>query len=277
MSKKEAMVSDILYESPLILDKSDHCVIVFDVQFFTANAECQYKKNYYDKGDYDCMRLLMDSIDWEKALISCNNKVEEQWNFIMARLQYVKNQFIPNKIVKSTSQHVSNRPLNKETRQAVKRRRRAWQRYMETKDPDKYREYTRARNKVRSMTRKLQKKVETDITATIGENPEKFLKFVRSKVKTKDEVPDLINSRAETEDNLTKTDGEKAQVLADFFSDVFTQEPDYIPPPIEPRNYREMLETIYITPSEVQIKLKNISKWTRPRDQMKFTREYSEN
>lgn len=97
----------------------------------------------------------MDTIDWDKELNSCKNDVEEQWRLLTARFQLAKNKFI----VKPTSQHVRNRPLDNETRQAVKRKHRAWQRYMETKDPDKYREYTKARNKVRSMTRQLEKKV----------------------------------------------------------------------------------------------------------------------
>jgi len=37
------------------------------------------------------------------------------------------------------------------------------QRYMETRDPEKYKEYTRQRNKVRAMTRKSQKDLEKDI------------------------------------------------------------------------------------------------------------------
>lgn len=42
MTKEESVISDIIYES--LLGKSDHCVIVFDVQFFTPGSKCQYRK-----------------------------------------------------------------------------------------------------------------------------------------------------------------------------------------------------------------------------------------
>ncbi len=71
-------------------------------------------------------------------------------------------------------------------------------------------------------------------------------------------MTDLIKPTAGTKDNLTKTGGERAQVLADLFSDMFTQEPEYMLTPIVPINYCEMLETIYITIREVQNKLKDI-------------------
>ncbi len=54
--------------------------------------------------------------------------------------------------------------------------------------------------------------METDISASVTENPKKFWKFVRSKVKTKDRVTDLIKPTVSTENYLTKTDGEKARV-----------------------------------------------------------------
>jgi len=54
---------------------------------------------------------------------------------------------------------------------------------METRDPEKYKEYTRQRNKVPAMTRKLQKDLEKDISSQAKSDPKQFWNYVKRKMK----------------------------------------------------------------------------------------------
>ena len=45
-------------------------------------------------------------------------------------------------------------PVDRDTIQKSRKKNRMWQRYMETRDTSKYREYTKLRNQVRRLTRK---------------------------------------------------------------------------------------------------------------------------
>ena len=85
---------------------------------------------------------------------------------------------------------------------------RSWQRYLETRDPEKYKEYTRQINKVRDMTRKIQRDLEKDISRQAKSNPKQFWNYVKGKMKTRTGV--LIIQSDGNEEMLTKTDQEKA-------------------------------------------------------------------
>lgn len=256
MTREEGIISNIEYESPL--GKSDHCVLIIDLKFFNSVPQRSYEKFYYDKGDYEAMRTFLGSIEWEEGFKHCKDNVEEQLKMITENLQLAKQKFIPSKIIDTAGQRQYNTPLDMKTRQAVRKKHRTWQRYIETMDQQKYKEYARARNKAKSMTRKLQRAAEREISLSVRENPKNFWKYVKSKVKVKEGVADLYISESGDREELTKTDGEKAQVLADFFSSVFIEELDSVPPPIATRNYGSRLEMVEITAHEIKEKLKNL-------------------
>ena len=65
-------------------------------------------------------------------------------------------------------------------------------------------------------------------------NPKKFWQYANSKRKTKSGISELKYKKENGEENKTSTDKEKAEVLANFFSSVFTNEPDGEIPNIEP-------------------------------------------
>jgi len=84
--------------------------------------------------------------------------------------------------------------------------------------------------------------------------PKNFWKYANSKLKTKSNIPDLfVNTN---KNSLTKTDGEKVEVLSEFFSSVFTRPSiDSQPPfdnkfisyPMEPLNFdSKMVEKLLL-------------------------------
>ena len=62
---------------------------------------------------------------------------------------------------------------------------------METKDGKKYSEYCRARNQVRALTWKIPKKYELDLATDAKSNPTAIWKYMNSKTKTREGIPNM--------------------------------------------------------------------------------------
>ena len=94
-----------------------------------------------------------------------------------------------------------------------------WQRYIETRDEDKWREYCKARNKVKKLTRQARKNIEKDIAKQAKKIQSSF---GNSKTKTKQGICQLHMPESNA---LTENDNDKAETLLKHFSSVFTHEP----------------------------------------------------
>ncbi|KAI0214124.1 hypothetical protein LSAT2_000798 [Lamellibrachia satsuma] len=75
-------------------------------------------------------------------------------------------------------------------------------------------------------------------------------------------IPNLIKSE-DDKDDLTKSDSEKAQVLADYFSSVFTREPEGETPE-KPIRCSKTIELCTINPSTGTSKLKKLKTFKSP-------------
>ena len=117
------------------------------------------------------------------------------------------------------------------------------------------RKYTRQRNKVRSMTRKLQCDQEKMISQNAKSNPKKFWNYVNSRLKTRSGIADLEMDDTVNGGTLATTDQAKADTLSKFFSSVFTREPDTDIPLLDVKHYQVPLDTINIAAVDVRKEL----------------------
>ena len=118
-------------------------------------------------------------------------------------------------------------------------------------------QYRRLRNQVRRLTKKGKKILEKNIAKTCKTNPKSFWKYAQTKLKTRTGIPDLqLNSS----NNITYTKNyqEKADILQEFFSSVFTEETPGDPPYFEKRKYDSELNDIQISSDMVKKKLLKI-------------------
>ena len=65
---------------------------------------------------------------------------------------------------------------------------------------------------------------EKNIANCVKDNPEKFWSYAKSKSEIKCSIPNSY--KMDSKNDITETDSEKADVLADFFTSVFTKETD---------------------------------------------------
>ena len=78
-TNEEEMVRDLTYESPL--GKSDHCVLNFNFVCHTEHSVKKHKLFYYDKGDYDSMKVDIKA-ELDSKTISLTDNPNRQWEVI---------------------------------------------------------------------------------------------------------------------------------------------------------------------------------------------------
>jgi hypothetical protein len=150
------------------LGSSDHCVIEFNYRcYFSYDQTKNERLNYY-KANYDEMRKEL-YIDWEKELGDSNPI--EMLNKVMEKLSKTIDKSIPKSKPRNTK---GSTPLSKETVQNIKRKHRVWERYMEDRSKEKHREYCKARNKVKRLTRRDRKEREKQVAESAKTNNKKI-------------------------------------------------------------------------------------------------------
>lgn len=143
-------------------------------------------------------------------------------DIFMEKLYQAMKQHIP---TTRTGRKKGNTPLSPEARLSIRKKHRKWEKYRQKKDNESYREYTKARNKAKSIITRERKNKEKQIAETANTNCKSFSSYVNSKRKTKSGVSELHTVQDGTT-VIATTDIEKAEILAEFFSSVFTNEND---------------------------------------------------
>ena len=206
----------------------------------------------YDKGDYENMTAELSNIDWSKK-IGWITDPEEAYEVFTETLSTLCDKYIPTKTVGSENKY--KKSYDKDTVRAIKKKHRAWQRYMETRSGQKYIEYVRQRNKVSKLTKKAQRDYEKAIAQDVKNNPKKFWKYVKTKTKSPCNIPDLYLQEDDLDKGLATEDKDKADVLADFYSSVFTKEPSGAIPNPKPQHITSVLHKSIFTEEKIKKKL----------------------
>ena len=149
-------------------------------------------------------------------------------------------------------------PINKRTQEEIKNKNRSyrtWMRSIVFNDSESSRlEYTKARNRLRTMVQRAKREFEKGIPAQAKTDPRKNLK-IKSRV-----APLLAN--VEENNALKFDDTEKANILQKELSSVYTREPDGDIPTFESRN-ESSITNIFVTEKIVR-KVLNANKSCGP-------------
>lgn len=260
LTTEEDMVTDIKHTSPL--GKSDHAVLTFSLQCVKEEEKKKFTKWLYDKGDYEGMKQYLD-IEWNTIFLNCGDDMDKQYAAFLDKYKEAREKFIPQKTYTKDNMHSSKHKvaLDRSILNRIKKKHRCWKRYIETRDQEKYKEYVRERNFIRKSTRRIQREKEMDIAKQAKTNPKKFWQYVNSKTKTKRAVSELLVPGVYDEkgdERLTQNDLEKAEVLSEHFSSVFTEEPTDDIPRIEDKVVDKHLDNITINRAMIQKLLKKL-------------------
>ena len=124
--------------------------------------------------------------------------------------------------------------MSHKLKKLIRTKEKLWKKFRITGDRPAHEDYKKVRNQVRRLSRKDVKLKEKDIAMSAKENPKKFWSYVKSKSKTKTSIADLYTDESKT--TLTDSDEAKANVLGNFFSSVFTIEPEDLLPELNLKN-----------------------------------------
>ena len=187
-------------------------------------------KYVYGKADFAAMRINLVDTNWEEEYIKGNvgTSVEDT---LMSKLTDLRNRYVPKKTPSTEpSWRDSNSfPINKSLQDAMRKKKIThcqWI-YAETRENcDSARlNYTKARNKVKTMMRQSKRRFEKDIARKSKSSPKAFWAHVRRRLKTRSDVATLLEN-VKDKDSMKFKDEEKANILENQFSSDFRREPD---------------------------------------------------
>lgn len=226
-SEEVMQVSGISHLAPL--GKSDHDVVIFDYHCYLDYSK-KKKKFMFNKADYEKMRNKLTLENWSNNFVNSMKEkpVEMIWHSIKSKTLELRNEFVPCQIP-SDYKNKGSIPISKQSRDAIRKKHKCHRAWMSTKSKessDKARQdYTKERNKVKSLLRKDKMKFERNIALQAKTNPKAFWAYTRSQLKTKCGVAPLLRNPKDKE-SMEFNDTEKANILQRQFTSVFTREPE---------------------------------------------------
>jgi hypothetical protein len=220
ITRYENSIPDVNYLSPL--GKSDHCILLFKYVHNIKLKAYMKKKIFYDKGNYEQIRENLQSINWEEILKE--KDVNKQWEEIDEKIKEMEMKYIPSKNI-YVNQRKREFPLPYNVVKKIRKKHTLWKRFMETRDGKVHQEYCRTRNKVKNLINKIRREHERSISRQVKTNPKRFWQYIKSKSNTKEQISELYSNPQDPTSHTVEDDHQKADVLNNFFSSVFTNEP----------------------------------------------------
>ena len=264
-SSDENQVRNLKYLAPL--GKSDHAILKFEIPCVPDKSAPKIKV-LYEKGNYQAFNDHLNNINWLEEFNKYPNDVNKQWTFFRDKFLEAELKFVPRKKV-FINGHLSkkfSRPLDKKSLKLMKKKNHIFSNIRKNIATEEEKlGFNRLKNQVRALTKKSKKVFEKLIAKNAKQNPKAFWAYTQSKMKFKSTIPDLIKPETEENPEYASTDEEKAQLLVDYFSSVFTTEPNGEAMPEFPeQKYDEVLDDIKIDEEMVKKKLKKLKKNKSP-------------
>ena len=251
-SNEEHMVTNLT--SLPGLGSSDHVVLKFCFKCFTGHRNSLSPKLALNRGNYQLMSEMVNEVPWgsmeEMSTAEC-------YEFISSNLERITNACVPKQVSRAVKKNMY---MTNEAMSMKKQKSKLWRTYTRTQNILDHGRYARIRDRLRALTRKLRREYEEKLTAELKTNVKGFWRYVNSRRKTKSRIDDLQKQ----DGTMASTDAEKAQLLSDFFSSVFTRE-NCSEIPRLPTHWNGLIcESIDLTPELVEGKLRALRPSSSP-------------
>ena len=246
LSSEEDMVYDLSYHSPL--GESDHVILEFHVNFKQNEVRKPPERNIY-KADYEAINKDVNDQNWEDVF---NSSFENDYNTFLDTLQNSLEKHSP---LKANNTKKKNIYMTSDAMRLKNKKRRLWKRYLYTKSNYDRQNFINSKNILRATTRKLRREYERNLAKMVKSKPKDFWRYAKSRLTSMPTIPTLMK----TDGSKASTPTQKAEVLIDYFSSVFTREDIINIPSMQTSPVEELLSTIVITPDIVKKKLENLN------------------
>ncbi len=255
LTSEDDMIEEIHYESPL--GKSDHCVLTFQFKCYAEIKERIKRVTCYDKANYEEISEEIKKVHWEHIL-GINDDINTVWEIFKNKIKIIEEVFVPHRETKISMFKKFNIPINNDTYQKIRKKCSLSRKYVSTKDPEVRREYNKVRNQVKREMRKMTKQFERKLAQEAKVNPKAIWHYINSKSKTRHGIGELHIDPRDDNSPTSDCDKTKAQILADFYSSVFTKEPDGDIPALERRVVLHQMGNLTTTAEDIEEVLLNL-------------------
>ena len=241
-TNEEMQVSEITHGPPL--GKSDHDVLSFSFHCYVDFVR-KKERHIFERGDYAAMRNSESIKTWREEFLesakSMESTPEALWCSLKSQLHQLTKKFVPieSPSNKPTWKDKGSIPIDEKAREAIKKKEKSHRQWMSAKrermDGDAIRkQYNRNRNKVKTLLRKAKRSFERDIAMKAKTQPKAFWGHSRRQLKTKSGISPLLSNPKDST-SMKFDDTDKANILLNQFSSVFTREPNGEIPRIQQR------------------------------------------
>jgi len=244
ITRDEREMRNLEFGAPI--GKSDHVVIKCNIDREDVHVDTAKKaKNFY-RGDYDGIRREIKRVDWDMELDDCT--VDEAWDRFEAHISRLTDLYIPDS---KMSNKRKKKWINGETLSVVREKHKAHNRYRHNPTEENWNTFKECRNKVTSVTRQARADFEEQLMSGFKENPKPFWSYVNGQRSSRSGVAPLKNMNG---DIMTEAN-DKADVLNEFFSSVFTEERLDDMPQMEEEMCESVLSSIEVDEARVRKEL----------------------
>ena len=240
----EDSIQDIEYLSPL--GESDHICLIFDILTSKQkdHSVIPNEPNIH-KTNYHAVHEELSRYNWEEEL---DTTFEAGYDKFIDSIVFLVDKHSPRKTQPKTRRNIF---MTNAAIRLRNKKQRSWKRYVTTKTERDKCAFNTNKNELRLLTRKLRSDFEKSLAESIKTKPKLFWKYTSSRLKSKQRIPTLERP----DGTKATTSQQKAEVLNDFFSSVFTIEDVENIPPARRYQFDNSLKTVHITPEVVWDKL----------------------
>jgi len=190
----------------------------------------------FRNADFASLNVFFNNIDWNNILTSTDD-IDVMWNDFMSVVMCGIESFVPERIIKScNSKHAKQYPFY--IRKLLSKKCSAWRLYKKFHTDGTKAQYVRCDKLCKVAIDRFITKKENNLVS--GGRVGDFYKYVNNKIVNNTGVGMLKNNNGESVVNAA----DKAELLNEFFSSVFTHDNHIIPPVLVVSNSSDSLEEV---------------------------------
>ena len=235
------------------LSKSDHNMILLEIQTNVAKNTTSEKVFDWQKADFNGLKNGMNEVVWN--LEFQNKSASDMWTTLKNKIENLQVKFVPKKLRRSAGKPPW---MNKHILTMIRKKRRLFK--TSKSDHTKLNDYKVQEKLIKKAVRKAKKSYEKHISKTSNSSEKKFNSYIKSRTKVKTSIGPLKDENGETHTNPKKM----AEILNNFFSGVFTREDTNNIPEPEVHNLNERLEFVNFTKEKVMAKIDKLKNGSAP-------------
>ncbi|GMS88844.1 hypothetical protein PENTCL1PPCAC_11019, partial [Pristionchus entomophagus] len=213
---------------------SDHSAFKFQLLMRTEPQKARYVKNFR-KADYAAINSLLSSIDW-LLFFNVNETVNEMYEKFILLLEDIIEKSVPLMRIDSTG-----KPLPGHIHRLSKKRHEAWITFLNDGKPSSKRRFDKLHAEYNQEVTKYHQNYERKIIE--NKNQKKFYGYIKSKLSNA--CTSAVDCLIDNSNHQIESDGDKAELLAETFSRVFTKDNGDTP---SFSHEREKVSNVYVDP-----------------------------